>query len=129
MKEQIKNDYDFADYEGMSPAEVLDTYVVGIGVKEDLQIHERQALIIFIKMVLNEELNGWQIAILYKSLGYVKFQRIFVLVIGSLQLVLLHIEAYKLLAQIQNTINKMASHKTLSDRLFWDNLPIKPKQV
>lgn len=124
-----KNGYDFRDYEGMTPQEVIDTYIVGVGTNERMLIPERQIIIIFLKMVLGDVVTPLQKAQVCKGLGKLGFQRNFVLVVGSLMLILQHIEAYEILGQIQKTINEVSIHVSVWEKKFWRTLPIKPNNL
>ena len=119
-------EYSFKEYEGMTPEEIMNTYIVGVGSRDYTPVTERQTIIIFLKMVLGDTLDNWQKAQMYKGLGKFAFQRNFCLVVGSLILVLQHVEAYELLVQVQQTINDVSQHKSLRELNFWYSLPIKP---
>ena len=130
MKVQSKeSEYDFRDYEGMTPEEIMNTYIVGVGSRDYTPIPERQTIIIFLKMVLGDPLDNWQKAQMYKGLSKFAFQHNFCLVVGSLILVLQHVEAYELLIQVQKTINEVSQHKILRELNFWYSLPIKPDHL
>lgn len=129
MNTQEDKDYDFRHYENMPPEEVVNTYIVGIGVKEDMTIQARQMIIIFLMKLLGESITELQEANLVRMLGRKSFQKSFVLIIGSLMLVLEHVEAYELLAKLQAVINEMAAHETLKNNPVWACMPVKPDHL
>lgn len=124
MKEQTET-----ECENVTPKEIMETYQVAIVRGKNLTPSEKQALITFTKMVNNEVVESCKIVDLYKLLLLTAFQRNFLLIISSLILALTQIEAYELLGRIQKTISKIAAHKTLSSKSFWDLLPIKPQHT
>lgn len=114
-------------YLGMTDIEVMDTYIVGVGVKNEWPVIERQSVIIFLKLVLGENVEISQEALLYKMLGKPHFQFKFVEVIGALMLTLEIVEAYEMLEKLQQNIDKLANSVHLKKYDFFDVLPFKPR--
>lgn len=125
----MDNNNDFQEYDGMTPNEVMNTFIVGVGTHKDFTVPQKQAIIIFLKMILNEPVEPCYIIRVYEALERKEFQQIFVLVIGALILALQHIEAYELLAHVKKIINKISSHKLLRYKDFWGELPIVPDHL
>lgn len=121
-----QKEYDFKDYEGKTPKDVLVIYAMGLQRKRIPDI-DKKCLFVFLKMVNGEETETIDEMNLIRRLYKPHFQRNFVLTAGSLMLVLKHIEAYEVLNRIQNIIDSLIDSSTLINFRFWDSLLLKPK--
>ena len=124
-----ENNSDLEVYQGMTAGEVMDTYIVGVGVENRMPIVYRKCIIIFLKMILGDKIEVYQEANLYRRLQKPSFQYQFVSVVGALMLTLQYIEAYEMLEKVQQAVDKLANSVHLKGRDFWEVLPFKPRKL